>query len=1550
MSDSRDLERFRRELERVRERLLDLTLRNSLLNHRLLKGRGVKLAGVTAHELFERLVAEERHLRLTPIPEPEQERVEAEDGLLPALPAPEAVDALEDELQLRTVHLKKELDRRLLGTSRYARSAIREQGVNVLFLALGHLHWMESESSDRDIAAPLLLVPVELKRAHAGAHFELFYTGEELVVNHPLREKLKRDFGISDFDEIDVPEGSQLDVNAYFDRIQARVDGLAGWYVHRGEAFIDAFSYTKYLMYVDLDPASWPAKKSLSDHDVMWALLMDRFPESDRAIPADALVDEYVKPELTWQVVDADSSQIRAIEEAANDRNLVIQGPPGTGKSQTITNLIAHAVGQQKTVLFVSEKLAALEVVKRNLDRVKLGATCLELHSHNTTRAGVTRELQRTLSLEKYSAAVSEHGSLLGERRKKLNVYASAVNAAIGSSGRSPHDVIGRRTVLDDRLAKVEDIPDFHVEGMEAWSIDEWDIRSRLVEELARWCEASGPPATHPLWGSGLRMTMPDTRTEIAEAADALRDAVDRLRDDGGQLATQLQVESPQSLGEVTILVSTLGALQGAPDLCGIRVDSDVWHQHATEVAEYVQARSQMTGLRDRYGPMLITSAWNADIDPMRRDISRYGHKWWRFMSNRYRSAWRAASDLFRDEVPSDVSKIMRVLDSILIEHELRAKVEQLRWLEAELFSGEQPFGDAQSLEQAASWLSNVHRRIKTGEIHADTIRLAIDDAVVDAGSCEHLTQMAEAVRNRAEDVSRALNLDMNRTFGDAIPLEERSFAEQIDIASQWTEGASELQSLVSLNHLEDNLKSAGLGRLLQEVAPWNEAARYLTTSFERAYCDALIRRAFTDRSILAEFHGDAHEHAIREFRSLDNGVFATNRAMLRRKFLLNRPTPQQLNTQLAHQMKLQRPSWPLRRLFREAGQSIQRIKPVFMMSPLSVAKYLVPGGVEFDVVIFDEASQVRVEDSLGAIARAKRAVVIGDEKQLPPTSFFDSDVDVTGDDDLNIAELESILDVFTTKGVRSEMLRWHYRSEHESLIAVSNAEFYSPPGLYVFPSSTEHGLGLRFHHLPDTVYGSGTNVKEARIIARAVIDFARQNDGLSLGVGAFSQQQAMLIEDEVERLRRENSNLEHFFSEDQREPFFVKNLETIQGDERDVIFVSVGYGRDSDGKVAMRFGPVNQAGGERRLNVLMTRARKRCEIFSNLTAADISSTGARGVDVLKRFLQYAQTGRLGVAEAHGGFDSDFERAVYDDIEKLGYQVQSQIGVAGYFIDLAIVDPKRPGRYLLGIECDGASYHSAKSARDRDRLRQFILEEYRGWTIHRIWSTDWFHDRAKEIRKIRTLVDQIIGSSDTEAGEGRQARDEHDPPSNPDFRDSAEGEELPCNRTTLDSRLSKPLDPDDDPSPQDIEEGPRESNYRDENATGSGVEARDLDGDLRSSERARLDPEPDSGPDTGPASSPSQQRVPPGNRPTRAPVPGSDGDNLLAALLELLRGCPNESMRAVEMCSQLQKRFPKLTRSEVNRVLYAHSETYFVRDNEYRWRFIDTEAPRNPEA
>ncbi|MFD0328319.1 AAA domain-containing protein [Streptacidiphilus monticola] len=441
----------------------------------------------------------------------------------------------------------------------------------------------------------------------------------------------------------------------------------------------------------------------------------------------------------------------------------------------------------------------------------------------------------------------------------------------------------------------------------------------------------------------------------------------------------------------------------------------------------------------------------------------------------------------------------------------------------------------------------------------------------------------------------------------------------------------------------------------------------------------------------------------------------------------------------------------PVRDLLSRTGEVVRLVKPCFMMSPLTVSQFL-PADYHFDVVIFDEASQVRPGDAANCIYRGRALIVAGDEKQLPPTSFFDSAVGDDTDewDEETPDSFESLLHACRAGAMQPLDLRWHYRSRHEGLITFSNRSFYGN-SMVTFPGAQEEGadVGVEFFHARGAYDRGGRkdNPVEADFVARRVLHHFDTRPGQSLGVVALSLAQAAAIEAAVDRARADRPDLDRFFTEDRLDGFFVKNLESVQGDERDVMIMSIGYGPDQYGKPSLNFGPINRAGGWRRLNVAVTRARHRMELVASFTGDELAESENESVQHLKRYLQYAQHGpsvlEQQLVQQQAEPESPFEESVLEVLQRWGYDVQPQVGVAGYRIDLGLRHPDAPGSYALGIECDGAMYHSSKVARDRDRLREQVLAGL-GWNLYRIWGTDWYRDRVGAQDRLRAAVEEAV--------------------------------------------------------------------------------------------------------------------------------------------------------------------------------------------------------------
>lgn len=1359
-------------LEQDRRDLLDLGLRNTLLNFRELKGRGARIVDEISEEVYRLLVAEERAMSFVPASEPEGGSGLLSQGneYLFAQPDEEesGLAARHTDDRLQTPYSDRILQRRLLNSYYLARTYLEERGVNILYIALGMLRWYEAPGSQEERRAPLALVPVSLDRRSASSRFKVRYNGGDIGTNICLGVKLRAEFGI---DLPPMSEGEDLDVGAYFRAVTEAIARVPRWRVEPSDIQLGFFSFTKLLMYEDLDPERWPDDRKPQDHDLLRAVLEEGF-GSDGVLPGDeGQLDEKVDPEALFQVVDADSSQTVAIQRVLEGRNMVIQGPPGTGKSQTITNLIAEAVAAGKRVLFVAEKMAALEVVKRRLANVGLGDCCIEIHSHKTNKRDFVAGLARTLRLgEPANSQRTAVTSMLRDSRDRLNAYAQAVNAAIGGTGVSPYVAYGRLLAAQESLKGLEAprIDRSTLPG-DDWTPEDVQRRESILGELERLLRQAGPLQDHPFRGSTADVFVPTLDAPGIEEAgqDALR-LLDTCEQALAALAAVLELPPPRTTGEGAQLLTCGRRLLEAPDLKGVAVDDEGWVARDREIRKSIASGEKLSATKAAFEASLQPHAWSTDVLQARNTIAVYGPKWWRFLSGSYRRSRRELAALWQGPPPRGYQEQLAALDAILLVARLEKDLERLAGLLAQLYGRpiDPEAQDWRNLSSVFEYLNRVHQEIASRSLPPSMFRLLgssrQSDSVASAlAEAESAFGAYRAALDRARGASK-----MSDTSSDDFEREELST--QRRTLEAWVREPGRLQEIAAFNQLTKELEASGLSFLLPAIGAWPAAGKGLVQLFRATYYGRLLETAQRQRPVLASFDGSRHSAVLDEFRASDRRLLDSNRIAVAHRHWEGLPPLSGVGQVgvLSHEIQKKRRHRPIRQIMIEAGRAIQSIKPVFMMSPLSIASFIPPGSVEFDLVVFDEASQVRPVDAYGALLRGSQAVVVGDSRQLPPTSFFETELDEPEDEEEvqdRAADVESILGLFESRGAFPAMLRWHYRSRHESLIALSNVEFYENR-LTVFPSpdGARETLGLVYHHLPETHYergrGRSYNRGEAKIVARAVMNHAHRRSDLTLGVAAFSVAQMDVILDELEILRRQDPSAEQFFSGHPEEPFFVKNLENVQGDERDVIFISIGYGRTTEGYVAMNFGPLNRDGGERRLNVLITRARRRCEVFTNLKSDDIDLNRARGrgVVALKNYLRYAELGILDLPAASGrDADSEFEEVVAQALRQHGYTVEHQVGSARFFIDLAVVDPEKPGRYLLGIECDGATYHRARWARDRDRLRQEILEGL-DWTLHRIWSTDWFYNPDRELRRALEAIEKARTAAGGAKGRRRE--------------------------------------------------------------------------------------------------------------------------------------------------------------------------------------------------
>ncbi len=1346
-------------LEQWHRKLLDLTLANRLLNHRAAKS-SLQLVCDEPGRLAAVLTSGGR-IRLKPLPATGQDEEIHRDRTGESIFREYARSELAQGRAV--VHLPPdELKARAVTVYRAARSSLLEGGSNTLFLALGFLLWNRNTRDRRRYRAPLVLVPVTMRRTSVRSAFRIAAHDDEPRFNPTLVEMLRRDFGV----DLAAVSGKLMsaadggDVERVLRDARIALKDVPGFTVV-DEVVLGNFSFAKYLMWKDLaDRADSLRRNAVVRH------LIDcpgePFPSAVQFVEPQDVDREHAPSDLLAPLL-ADSSQLAAIATADRGKDFVVIGPPGTGKSQTIANMITHFLGKGKTVLFVSEKTAALEVVYRRLEEIGIGQFCLELHSNKARKTDVLNQLSRVLESREAEAASdwTARADALRKRRDHLNEVVAHLHTA-GRSGLTPFLAMGIK-IRDEELASK-----FSLSWPSADQHDGADLEAlrTLVGRLHVFGESVGQiPAsplglvTHHEWSPGWQRTLVERAERLEQAALDANLACDSFGEAIRLVLPDRTSSRLRSLGELAELLVTSHGKPGSYALTsGGQGLVEALDEATIRLRTYAAAHSSLSCTYAafawrRLDGREIAERWteaNARLWPGRA-----------FERGRIKREMRRLGALGKPDVPCD-AKTLAVL---------RTEGRAIDGLDSTLRP--LPFWQGHDTDPEVTGAAGEHGRC----LREVTRRLA--------GPHAGLRRVREAVREVLANRDRQLRPGeaMERAASqcrDALDAVRRASEEFEECA-----GISPLDKLGSKPDVLDRVRQAaaalaaasadlkiwcgwlaakyrtvdsGLYPLVAAVESGRIAIGEVAPAFEAAYHAWWSAAVIDNDSVLRTLSGPWHEAQVASFRESES-EFRSLTARWVRQALASalREKEQQGHASewgvIRKEVAKKTRHKPVRQLLQEAPTAVTALAPCFMMSPLSIAQYLSADQALFDVVIFDEASQITPWEAVGSLARGKQAIVVGDPKQMPPTQFFargsDSGVDYDTDEDL-----ESILDEMLAAGIPTRQLNLHYRSRREGLIAFSNARYYDS-GLTTFPHPGLASHGVRLVR-SNGVYergGSRCNRVEAEAvvaeIARRVTHRNPAVRDLSIGVVTFNSEQQGLIEDLLDRARAGSQTLDDALSgENLVEPIFVKNLETVQGDERDVILFSVTYGPDRSGTVSMNFGPLNRTGSERRLNVAMTRARSEMIVFSSLDPADIdlSRSHANAVRDLKHFLEYAERGpaAMGASRREFGRESGsaFESAIADELGKRGWSVRHRVGVSSYRIDLGVVHPDHPERFLAGIECDGEMYQSSRVACERDKIRDSVLREL-GWTLFRAWSVDWW---ANKVRAAERLHESLEGA------------------------------------------------------------------------------------------------------------------------------------------------------------------------------------------------------------
>lgn len=1346
-------------------KLLDLTTRNRLL-HLPDSAKGVRLLCPEPAEL-EDILASGKRIRIVSVPDLES------GGRDAALYEQQNRENLRDEYArgaiargevLATLE-KPKLEAALIELYRKARSDLDEGGANTLFLAIGFLKWKKTADDPKSYSAPLILLPVKLERKSALSGVTMSMLEDEPRFNLTLLELLRHDF------ELAIPglEGelptdeSGIDVIGIWNTVRRAVRDVPGFEVTT-ELVLGTFSFAKYLMWQDLSAnAAQLLQSPMVKHLLERATGGESF-VSHGEFPKPEHLDETVAPANLFTPLPADSSQLAAVVASAGGKSFVLDGPPGTGKSQTIANMIAHNLALGRRVLFVAEKMAALDVVYRRLEEKGLGEFCLELHSSKTSKVDVLKQLERAWDVrDALTAGEWEHeATKMHALRSRLNKVVEVLHRR-WPNGLSVHQAIGR-VVRDDTPStpRLTWPADTDHDLAQYTQLQDVTRRLDLNGKAARELSAEFSLLSRSDWSNGWQAAITHSARELPDALDQLQSACERLL-----AATHIDLPSHQA-AQVQQLIELTALMTRTHGL-------DLTFAFAPDAVARIEAARRATQLITEYREIEQSLSVSYAAEACRRIPLEQIAADWREAEGKF---WFLAT-LAKKKVTQNLASLGGAAGMPDTVNDL-SKLQRMQALLLEL---DGVSSEANSIPGWGGVSSDTGRMLDAVEL-AERLRSKIISL---ASSPEHLVALRRSVSKLVIEANEILgpegviDLSLRRVkeasaryiqvSGRFAELAEATDLRAMDIQALRSASQSivvqeaQLKSWCDWCRVRDEALALGLGPLADALAANALAEGETGKVFETAYARWFATRVIDNEPLLRNFVAAEHMSDIAAFGRLDDELSRLTVRYIRARLCGLIPSKNEIAKNsgfsiLKHELQKSRRHKPVRQLALEMGDAMSRLAPCMLMSPLSIAQFLPADQAPFDLVIFDEASQIAPWDAIGSIARGKQVVIAGDPRQMPPTNFFNRGANAEDDD--TAEDMESILDECLGAGIPSHSLSWHYRSRHESLIAFSNHRYYDSH-LITFPAAQTRSSAVEWRRV-NGVYAKGKgrhNQAEAEAIVtetvRRLTDPAFIAAGYSIGIITLNTDQQKLISDLLDSARQQYPQIEPFFQEDLAEPVVVKNLETVQGDERDLIMLGVGYGPTEPGAqvMSMNFGPLNKEGGWRRLNVAITRARREMLVFSSFDTSmiDLNRTNARAVRDLKHFLEFAQLGPRALAEAIqgsvGGYDSPFEEAVAQGLRRKGWQVVPQIGVSRFRIDLGIVHPDRPGDYLAGVECDGATYHSAATARDRDKVRSAILQGL-GWKLVRLWSTEWWVDKAGALERLHEALEALLARSRAE--------------------------------------------------------------------------------------------------------------------------------------------------------------------------------------------------------
>ncbi len=1309
-------------------KLLDLSLRNSLINLRL-TSTVVPILSLNIGALEDQLdEGEEFGILPRPLMHEKEGTVEVTMENSGRLDVDSRVitNGLAQK-RIYSSYSEEDLDKRLTKLYRTARTSLEENGSSTLYLTAGLLKWYEAGAERICHYAPLVLIPIEMYRVSASTGYHFRMRQEEARFNVTLLEFLKRGFKIH-IDGLDpLPEDEHgLDMTKIFARVRKAIMHERGWNVIES-GFIGNFSFSQFMLWKEIHDHP----ELLENNKIVRSLI-------DGALDPDCQYKEVTEEINYFLPVDVDSSQFEAVRMEAAGNSFVLQGPPGTGKSQTITALVSHALMMGETVLFAAEKISALEVVKKRLTALGLEDFCLELHSNKENKLVILKQLSRALEQRKarFDANPDDFGPAFN-MTDHLDSYMEKVYGK-GRLGKSLKEMI-------DIYESYQDEDDLYLRYTPESTVTLADIerQKQKLQTLAAAGKELGSISGHPLTQIGLTEYTQTLKMQYLQTVNEFRESLEEFRSETDRFCQLMKKETPATREEWAAFAELAGTVRSLEEVPAFMLSISDPKKEFGKPAMYLQKKNQIASNRGK-----LLSKWQEiflekDTAVYRQRFEEIGRKW--IGKNRAYEALQVELQSFA-KFPVSLEQFPFLMEEI---ESYKKKEQALKEMYVQLSPDWQKYLDGvNSLQEVLKYQNLLEKINIPGSSISELLR--------DPGksiSLEQIKGIAEEWEQAFGHAQECENKTVELLKLKEIKEENDWISDRIGICDRLIESEPLVKDWVVYQKLLEECQQEGLGVFCKAYEEKGLTAEQLMKAFEKAVYREMIMSVFEEDDELNQFSGVTYTEMIRRFKRTHEIIKQeAQKEMIRvlRDQLPDDSESEEISEELTFLRKAILSNGrgvTIRSLFEKIPHILKRLCPCMLMSPISVAQYLPSINDQFDLVVFDEASQIPTCKAVGTLARGKNAIIVGDSMQLPPTMFFMGNA--VDEDNLDLEDLDSILEDCKALGMPESTLKWHYRSNHESLIAFSNHVFYDD-SLKTFPSANDREKRVRLVKVENGVFDRGAGRINRPEAERVVEEIKRryqdpETSTQSIGVVTFNIQQQTLVEDLLQVEFMKDSGFD-YWANNSVEPMFIKNLESVQGDERDVILFSVSYAPDKEGKFSLNFGPLNKAGGEKRLNVAVTRAREEMVVFSSIHShmIELKRTQSKGVEALKQFLQYAESGKLGTA-SHSRKTSEavgMTAQICQVIQEMGFEYDLSVGRSDFKMDIAVKDPSNESGYVLGILIDGGAGKPSFDGRDREITQMSILKRL-GWNLHRIWTLDLWDKREAETKKLKKRLEEL---------------------------------------------------------------------------------------------------------------------------------------------------------------------------------------------------------------